>query len=800
MRIEGRSNDEVWICSGSGLGSHMRAIASAPLDPHGVSLSALNEVSVLQPLHRVNYQAASNPLGVSADTTEYDATNLIMSTPSPTYERPSLQGGFRRSFTLPARALSHHEKAGLDPSDSAAELLYSHPSARIIKFSPPTDTIRSVSSPVSHDLDYPVDTIETLPWASRTEMPMAHGLMIIEKVRGSTNFLKCGTVMHAILRNSQCWCVDGESKFVMRVGKFQYYRIELPTQTEKEKEKVAEFKAILKKILRFEITPCPFKRGFHVELPESATTPRRKGTWKRRDGSQPSTPTDDTPSPLTRGKSSKTWVPQLSTPLRRSSKDNEYGFPESSGETEGPIAFDPARDSRNSSPSGSDASEDTMEERQHSESEEDSGVQSDRPEHRTVDAADERDRDEASMADESRESSAEFVPQVTTEAAKASATGPEHIVATDMTNANSTVDTDLDEPVEKRATESNDDHIAESIGEQVAELVTQRHAPPIEAQPPDEHVAESIEECVADTVEKDDVEPTEELQIAPIEKHEAQPVQDRVHAASERQVDEENEDHFGGNANGDIDNAQEGEAAETLSVVSSVVSFQSFESDDNRPPSPTPLAEQRDPFDIHMKASHKRDLSEMTITPSNPDSQSPNSERPRTATSDRPSTPLLDHGSASDGSWPEVETPSGYTPEFHLRQRLKARQSLFPPTQTSTVFVPSPQQNRQNHLTAAMLQKACSVAVGKPIELVFMLFHVLAEIARGATVADLMNGRLWEKSTQRRDHNRNQNLPDQMDGTRDDSEDDYGIPIRGRPRGSDQSLKDDDADSLFDLD
>ena len=729
----------------------------------------------------------STGLGI-ADTAEHEATTLTMSTPSPTYERPPLQAGFRRSFTLPARALSHHERAGLDPSDSKAELLYSHPSARIVKFSPPTDTIRSVSSPVSHDLDYPVDTIETLPWASRTEMLVAHSVMIIEKVRGSTNFLKCGTVMHAILRNSQCWCVDGESKFVLRIGKFQYYRIELPTATDKEKEKVEELKAVLKKILRFEITPCPFKRGFHVELPESATTPRRKGTWKRRDGSQSSTPTDDNPSPVTRGKGSKTWVPRLSTPLRRSAKDTDYGFAEDSGETERPAAFDPAQDSRSSSPSGSDDSEDTMEDRQDSESEEDGGVQSDLPEHRTVDAA-----------DESREPSPDFVPQITAETANAPTAGPEHTVATDTTHANSTADSNLDEAVEECA-ESTEDPIAEPVGEPVAQPAMQSDPAPIEAQSPDEHVANSIGESGTDTAENDDAKPIEELQVAPIEEDEARPVQDRVHKTSERQVEEETEDHFGGNVNGDMDSADEVEAAETMSVISSVVSFQSFESDNDRPPSPTPLAELRDPLQLQMKGSHKRDLSEMTVTPLDLDPESPNSERPKTATSDRPSTPLLDHGSASDGSWPEVETPSGYTPGFHLRQRLKARRPLSPPLQDSTLFVPSPQQDRQNHLTAALLQKACSFAVGKPIELVFMLVHVLAEIARGATVADLMNGRLWEKSTQRRDHNRNQSLPEQMDGARDDSEDDYGIPIRGKPRSSDQSLKDDDADSLFDLD
>src|SRR3989440_6565534 len=158
-----------------------------------------------------------------------------MASSSPIQERPVFQSGFRRSATLPQRSLSFHERAGLDPSDSAADILYTHPSARIIKFSPPYTAIHSVSTPIPHDLDYPVDTVETLPWASTTETTVASGLLIIEKVQGSTNFLKSGAVMHAILRNSQCLCVDGESKFVLRIGKFQYYRIELPTNSEEDR-------------------------------------------------------------------------------------------------------------------------------------------------------------------------------------------------------------------------------------------------------------------------------------------------------------------------------------------------------------------------------------------------------------------------------------------------------------------------------------------------------------------------------------------------------------------------------------
>src|SRR5271170_4639225 len=115
-----------------------------------------------------------------------------MANPPSSYgERPPLQG-YRRVFTTPHRRLSHHERAGLDKSDAAAEVLFSHPSARIVRFAPSHDSITTSKSTVLPDTDYPVDTIETLPWASTTETTLASGALIIEKVQGSTNFLKSG--------------------------------------------------------------------------------------------------------------------------------------------------------------------------------------------------------------------------------------------------------------------------------------------------------------------------------------------------------------------------------------------------------------------------------------------------------------------------------------------------------------------------------------------------------------------------------------------------------------------------------
>lgn len=81
--------------------------------------------------------------------------------------------------------------------------------------------------------------------------------------------------------------MDGESKFVLRIRHDNYYRIELPNTCPEEKLKVEEFKTVLAKVLQYERTICPFKRGFTVDLPEPPETPIRKRPWKPQQ--QPST-------------------------------------------------------------------------------------------------------------------------------------------------------------------------------------------------------------------------------------------------------------------------------------------------------------------------------------------------------------------------------------------------------------------------------------------------------------------------------------------------------------------------------
>ncbi|PTU25198.1 hypothetical protein P175DRAFT_0498311 [Aspergillus ochraceoroseus IBT 24754] len=184
----------------------------------------------------------------------------------------------RRSFTLPTKLNPARQRSPDSFKPSENDLFY-HPSAKVVHFAPRA-VVPIPSSSAPSDFDYPVDTVETLPWKSPTERTVAFAPLRLEKVHGLTVFLKCGSVVHAILKNSQCWCVDGESTFVLRIRPLTYYRIELPNETEQDKTLVAQMKDALPKILRYEVTPCPFQRGFTVEIPEEAKAPRRRKAWR----------------------------------------------------------------------------------------------------------------------------------------------------------------------------------------------------------------------------------------------------------------------------------------------------------------------------------------------------------------------------------------------------------------------------------------------------------------------------------------------------------------------------------------
>lgn len=190
-----------------------------------------------------------------------------------------------RSFTVPPKlsASTRTKPTAEIGAANGIETLYVHPSANVIKFSTSSPSSRPSSSSgrvSSGAAQAKLDEAGTLPWASPTERTMAAGPLEIYRVPGSVSFLHSGSLLHAILPRSQCWCVDGVSKFAFRVLPDTYYRIELPGETPEDLESVESLKVTLKKVLWYERTPCPFKRSFIVNLPENAELSVKKNRRK----------------------------------------------------------------------------------------------------------------------------------------------------------------------------------------------------------------------------------------------------------------------------------------------------------------------------------------------------------------------------------------------------------------------------------------------------------------------------------------------------------------------------------------
>jgi hypothetical protein len=199
------------------------------------------------------------------------------------------------------RAASQPVQRRASGFETDIETLYNHPSARIISFTTAAKQPPRPSS--SSEIPRVEEKPGTLPWASRAERTIAVGTyshrrailpllltheadlsiagpLSIYRAAGSVAFLNCSYVLQPILLKSQCWEVDGSGKFVLQRRPPQYWRIEVPCESDDEKARVEELKEVLDKVLSFEKTPCPFKRNFYVELPEPPLTPVKKRPWK----------------------------------------------------------------------------------------------------------------------------------------------------------------------------------------------------------------------------------------------------------------------------------------------------------------------------------------------------------------------------------------------------------------------------------------------------------------------------------------------------------------------------------------
>lgn len=676
------------------------------------------------------------------------------SPPSSYGERPALYGP-RRSFTAPHRPLSHHERAGLDKSDASADILYSHPSTRIIKFTPSTTGIPLSSKPLSVDTDYPVDAIEVLPWASTTESLLATGLLKIEKVPGSTNFLKCKDVNQPVLRNSQCWLVDGVSKFVLRVGKLQYYRIELPAKSEEDTRGVEDFKEALRKILRFEVTPCPFKRGFHVELADSALTPRRKGQWKRREASLPSSPLNETTPPLRH--KTRMWQPRATSYGLGSREES------SPSRTDSGYGQSPTDEKYNEQPQTPGR---VVHEQSGSEDESDI-------ETRTLDKV--SDEIEAMLSPRS-----EATPPLETE---------EKLMTPIKVSDTPSVEGDTRE-------EAEDECCAVELAASPAPSPVIEHAEPNEPIKPSSVRESRNEESLSPPLDIPErihskspvnslgvpnslANSQESLLFSLLladTRRPPQPFPEYDHPSgrdSETEPPEDGESmSFSRRATldsipDDVSIAESTDSFHTSASVASSLNLLTPRQQTQYYDGPTPLAEAHE-HDLWtpLDRSHRRDISEMTITASTL------------------SSPDLTKAEFDSGN----VYPSSPIIQASLRHRVKATRNLSPLPPSSTI-VRSNRSNTNNHMTAAILQKAASVALVKPVELVVLVVHILARIAGGATMNDLMSGDLFKKPPRERARAQSMSLPDGIPNRNviSEDEDDYGVPIRGRAR-SEESI------------
>lgn len=786
------------------------------------------------------------------------------------------QSGFRRSSSqfaaLPQRSLSFHEKAGLAKDDAQADVLYSHPSVKIFHFQPPTDALEHFdkTKKTLPDADYPIDAIEILPWRSRTETLSAKGRLIIEKVQGSVHFLKSGHLIHTIMRNSQCWCVDGESKFVMRVGRLRYQRIEFPTTEPEEKEKVAEFKEVIAKILKFEKTPCPFIRGFQVDLPEDAITPRRRGTWKRKE-SLTSTVLEDGSSGVRRGKGARALsmrgTPPTSFPSRSLTYlDNDrprtastpssaprFSFPDM--RTESPTNYTSGEENTDSD--RHDSESDRPESNQHSEVEDSdreirtvpiirsplknvqsasaaTNAQPELSENRPPVAAGRRSstvesqikmfeqfkmkpaapliRRDSARARSMDVRKVESSPRATSETLDGSAVAahaksisreqsPDIGVISDTdSNSSFTIEKNqsrTEAPLKQHQEKDLELRHDEGVSSDVESLPSSKpELPHIEPQ------SRALDSETTSEGTQDPVPPVEVEQPLAESENSIEGIEKLMLNSLTPALDLDQHDAYQPVEN-PADDLQRTYSNDDVASTVSMDSFHTMLSDEalDQHDKALPESSNRKPF------SHRRELSERTVTAASLEYDnfvSTESARDQLVSSSLP------RESAGDDH--EPTTPGAFVETSELRQRLRHRRSLSPLPPASILRPPSP-NGQGSAIPTVLLQKAATLAVVKPIEVVFFVARILARIAQGATMNDLVSGDLFRQPGGPRrtaSGTFEQNIQPRgrapvREGTSDEEEDDYGLPVLGRRRSSNkdrpgQILPDVDSSSQSSLD
>ncbi|KAF2664677.1 hypothetical protein BT63DRAFT_95402 [Microthyrium microscopicum] len=203
-----------------------------------------------------------------------------MSTPSTPERAPPPSHSFptiRRVHTLPTHLI---DPTRTPPQSSHApdsiDTLLNLDFAKVVAFEVGAPNSRPGSSSGITDSDNKEDG--TLPWGTPSERTLAAGPLRIYRVPNTgVSFLNSGAFLKPILQRSQCWCVDDDANFILRVRENSYYRIELPSSSDEERHQVDALKKTLDNLCRYEKTPCPFKKGYY-EIPDRPPTPVRRAS------------------------------------------------------------------------------------------------------------------------------------------------------------------------------------------------------------------------------------------------------------------------------------------------------------------------------------------------------------------------------------------------------------------------------------------------------------------------------------------------------------------------------------------
>lgn len=162
----------------------------------------------------------------------------------------------RRVFTAPplqTRPTDFRDEEGVERD------IFSHPDANVVSFNAPP-ALERPGTPRGQSI------AGTLPWTGRFETFEYRGrLRIYEPKTEQTMLASWNNRWNlALMPMTQCWCVDNQSKFAIKV-RSKIYRIELPWETEEDKARVEEFRRALDKVILLDKTECPFKRGYETE-------------------------------------------------------------------------------------------------------------------------------------------------------------------------------------------------------------------------------------------------------------------------------------------------------------------------------------------------------------------------------------------------------------------------------------------------------------------------------------------------------------------------------------------------------